>query len=177
MKYALTAVVLVTMILVGLIAVDWVSAHGSGFQLTRRGMAGPYELLLGTIPDPPVVGEAILILQVADPNTGVRVVNADVSLRSEGPGGVDVPMDVGADSFDPSLYESRAVLAIEGTWTFVFSVSGEDGSGSARFTYDVKRTSPIAGVITLATLLAFMTILGLSIRAFLKQRDSPISTT
>ena len=51
-------------------------------------------------------------------------------------------------------------------------MSGEDGSGSALFTYDVKRASPIAGIITLATLLAFVTILGLSMRAFLKQRAS-----
>ena len=166
------------------------SAHGSGFQLTRQAQAGPYALLLGTIPDPPIVGEAILILQVADPNTGVRVLDAVVSAASVGPEGTDAPITFGPDSYDPTLYEARAVLENAGPWQITITVSGagcrvaaprdelspvrapgdDICSGSATFTYDVKRASPVAGLITLATLLAFVTILGLSMRAFLRQR-------
>ena len=172
MKYALTFTIFVAVAAVGLSAADWVSAHGSGFQLTKQAQAGPYELLLGTIPDPPIVGEAILILQVADPDTGVRVQNAVVRAAPVGPEGPGVPLAFGPDSYDPTLYEARAFLENEGPWEVTITVSGEDGSGSALFTYDVKRASPIAGLITLATLLAFVTILGLSMRAFLKQRAS-----
>ena len=171
-KYALTLVIFVAVVAVGLSAADWVSAHGSGFQLTKQARAGPYELLLGTIPDPPIVGEAILILQVADPDTGVRVQNAVVRAAPVGPEGPGVPLAFGPDSYDPTLYEARAFLENEGPWEVTITVSGEDGSGSALFTYDVRRASPIAGIITLATLLAFVTILGLSMRAFLKQRAS-----
>ena len=170
LKYAVTCTILVAAAVIGLSAADWVSAHGGGFQLTKQAQAGPYELLLGTIPDPPIVGEAILILQVADPDTGVRVPNAIVSGVPEGPEGPGAPLRFGPDSYDPSLYEVRAVLESEGPWAVTITVSGENGSGSAVFTYDVKRTSPIAGIITLVTLLAFVTILGLSMRAFLKQR-------
>ena len=53
---------------------------------------------------------------------------------------------------------------------FTIEVSGQAGTGSASFDYDVKKLSPIAGLITLAALLAFLTILGLSIRAFIKDR-------
>ena len=172
MKYALTFTIFVAVAAVGLAAADWVSAHGSGFQLTKQAQAGPYELLLGTIPDPPIVGETILILQVADPDTGVRVQNAVVSAVPTSSAGPGAPLAFGPDSYDPTLYEARAVLETDGPWEVTITVSGEDGSGSALFTYDVKRASPIAGIITLATLLAFVTILGLSMRAFLKQRAS-----
>ena len=164
--------ILVAVAFAGLATVEWVSAHGSGFQLTKREVAGPYELLLGTIPDPPLVGEAILILQVTNPDTGARLVDAAVTLTTHGPNGGEAPLPFGPDSYDPALYEARAALETEGTWDFTISVSAEDGTGSARFTYDVKRASPIAGIITLATLLAFVTILGLSMRAFLKQRGN-----
>ena len=170
LKYALTFTVFVAVAAAGLVAADWVSAHGSGFQLTKRAQAGPYELLLGTIPDPPIVGEAILILQVADPATGDRVQNVIVRAAPVGLDGPGVPLIFGPDSYDPTLYEARAVLETAGPWELTITVSGEDGSGSALFAYDVKRASPIAGIITLATLLAFVTILGLSMRAFLKQR-------
>ena len=169
-KYALTFVVFITVVAVGLAAADWVSAHGSGFQLTKQAQAGPYDLLLGTIPDPPIVGEAILILQVADPDTGARVQNAVVTAAPTGADGPGAPLMFGPDSYDPTLYEARAILENDGPWEITITVSGEEGSGSALFTYDVKRASPIAGLITLATLLAFVTILGLSMRAFLKQR-------
>lgn len=169
-KHALTFAIFVTVVAVGLATADWVSAHGSGFQLTKQAQAGPYELLLGTIPDPPIVGEAILILQVADQDTGIRVPNAVVTAAPSGPDGSGAPLMFGPDSYDPTLYEARAVLENDGPWEVTITVSGEDGSGSALFTYDVKRASPIAGIITLATLLAFVIILGLSMRAFLKQR-------
>ena len=174
-NYALTFAILLTACFTGAwlaLPAGWVSAHGSGFQLTKQAQAGPYELLLGTIPDPPIVGEAILILQVADPDTGVRVLDAVVSASPVGPEGPGDPLTFGPDSYDPTLYEVRAVLENAGPWEITINVSGERGSGSAMFTYDVKRASPIAGLITLATLLAFVTILGLSMRAFLKQRAS-----
>ena len=160
LKYALTFAIFVAATVVAVLSADWVSAHGSGFQLTKQAQAGPYELLLGTIPDPPIVGEAILILQVADPDTGDRVQNVVVRAVPVGPDGPGVPLAFGPDSYDPTLYEARAFLENEGPWEVTITVSGEAGSGSALFTYDVKRASPIAGLITLATLLAFVTILG-----------------
>ena len=153
------------------LSADRVSAHGGGFQLTRPAQAGPYEILLGTIPDPLIVGEAILILQVADQDTGARVSNLRVDVTPASPNGSAPAIPFGPDSYDPTLYEARATLDDDGAWTFTISVSGADGGGSATFDYEVRRASPIAGIITLATLLALLTILGLSMRAFLKQRS------
>ena len=171
LKNALVILTLATLGALALSTIDSVSGHGGGFQLTRREIAGPYELVLGTIPDPLVVGEAILILSVANPDTGARVLNADVTVTPESPASANVaPLIAGPDSYDPTLYETRAELDAEGRWMFTIDVSGQAGTGSASFAYEVKKLSPIAGLITLAALLAFLTILGLSIRAFIKDR-------
>ena len=171
LKNALVILTLATLGALALSSLDSVSGHGGGFQLTRREIAGPYELVLGTIPDPLVVGEAILILSVANPDTGARVLNADVTVTPESPASANVaPLIAGPDSYDPTLYEARAELDAEGRWMFTIDVSGQAGTGSASFAYEVKKLSPIAGLITLAALLAFLTILGLSIRAFIKDR-------
>ncbi len=171
LKNALAIFTLATLGFLALSNLDSASGHGGGFQLTRREIAGPYELVLGTIPDPLVVGEAILILSVANPDTGARVLNADVTITPTGPGEASASsLIAGPDSYDPTLYEARAELDAEGRWVFTIDVSAHAGTGSASFAYDVKKLSPIAGLITLAALLAFLTILGLSIRAFIKDR-------
>ena len=171
LKNTLVILTLATLGTLALSSLDSASGHGGGFQLTRREIAGPYELVLGTIPDPLVVGEAILILSVANPDTGARVLNANVTVTPEGPASANAaPLIASPDSYDSTLYEARAELDAEGRWMFTIDVSGQAGTGSASFAYDVKKLSPIAGLITLAALMAFLTILGLSIRAFIKDR-------
>ncbi len=150
-----------------------VYAHGGGFQLNKRASAGPYNLTIGTIPDPPIVGEAILILEVTNPDTNERIPGLNVTIVPRGPEYSDDISDALygiADSYDPSLYETRAELPSPGPWTFNVIVNGQAGSGEAQFSYDVKRVNPIGGIITLLTLLAFLIVIGLSMRAFLKER-------
>ena len=150
-----------------------VYAHGGGFQLNKRATAGPYILTIGTIPDPPTVGEAILILEVTDFNEQ-RIQGLDITIVPRGPDSQDGTSEYLrgiVDSYDPTLYETRAELPSEGPWTFDVIVDGQLGSGEAQFSYDVKRVNPIGGIITLVTLLAFLTVIGLSMRAFLKERS------
>ena len=152
---------------------DGVYAHGGGFQLSKRASAGPYNLTIGTIPDPPTVGEAILIIEVTDPDTNERVVGLNVTIVPSGPEGLEREPDTLyglVDSYDPTLYETRAELPSPGPWTFDVIVEGPTGGGEAQFSYDVKRVNPIGGIITLVTLIAFLTVIGLSMRAFLKER-------
>ena len=174
LKNALVIFTLATLGALALSSLDSVSGHGGGFQLTRREIAGPYELVLGTIPDPLVVGEAILILSVANPDTGARVLNADVTVTPEGPQRRESERRT-PDRW-PGLLRPDVIRGRARSWTpkdgglFTIDVSGQAGTGSASFAYVVKKLSPIAGLITLAALLAFLTILGLSIRAFIKDR-------
>ena len=149
-------------------------AHGGGFQLTKSADAGPYELTIGSIPDPPLVGDVILILEVTDSRTDERALGVDVRITPSPPAGsgIEPPPTLwaGPDSYDPTLYETRAELNAEGAWTFAVSVSGDAGDGQATFSYDVKRVNPVGGILTLVVLVALLVIIGLSVRAFLKGR-------
>ncbi len=138
-----------------------------------REFAGPYALTLGMIPDPPLVGEATLILEVADADSGERLPNARVVATLDPPqdsGIAPISLAFGPDSYDPTLYEANARQDATGEWTLAVEVSGGRGEGGAAFRYEVRRANPVAGLITLATLLALVTVLGLSMRAFLKRR-------
>ena len=173
-KFVLLLCVLLTLACVLASCASGVYAHGGGFQLSKRASAGPYNLTIGTIPDPPTVGEAILILEVTNSDTDERLVGLNVTIVPQGPEdveGIPAKLHAIADTYDPTLYEVRAELPSAGPWTFDVIVDGQPGSGEAQFSYDVKRVSPIGGIITLVTLLAFLTVIGLSMRAFLKERS------
>ena len=153
------------------------SAHGGGFTLDKRADAGPYALRLGTIPATLPAGEGILIIEVSDARTGevVSAPAASVVVSPQRPDGSATPygdLQAWADSYDPALFETRVELDVEGEWTFIVTVSGDAGTGAARFALDARNPSPLPGIITLFVLLFLLTILGLSMRAFLKRKDS-----
>ena len=146
-------------------------AHGSGVELNKREFAGPYEVALGIVPDPPAIGEIAMTLAVIELQTRTVVIRADVTMTANGPGETVIgPLKVETDSADPSFYDLRTTIDKEGIWIFSVQVDAPAGEGSADFTFEVKKSSSITGIITLLTLLAFAVILGLSVRAFLGQR-------
>jgi hypothetical protein len=164
----LTAVVIALM---AMAAPSLVRAHGSGVELNKREFAGPYEVALGVVPDPPAIGEMAMTLAVIELQTRTVVIRADVTMTATGPDSTVIgPLKVETDPADPSFYDLRTTLDKEGTWTFTIDVDAPAGPGSADFILEVKKTSSITGIITLLTLLAFAVILGLSVRAFLSQR-------
>ena len=151
------------------------SAHGGGFTLDNAADAGPYRLRLGTIPPRLLVGEGILIIEASDAATGelVSVPDASVTVSPRRPDGSATPygdLQAFADSYDPALYESNVNLDVEGEWSFAVTVSGDAGTGTARFALGVERPNPLGGVIVLFVLIALLTVLGLSMRAFLKRK-------
>ena len=150
-------------------------AHGGGFTLDNVADAGPYRLRLGTIPPQLLVGEGILIIEAADAATGERVSvpDASVTVSPKRPDGGGTPygdLQAFADSYDPSLYESNVNLDVEGEWTFAVTVSGDAGTGTARFALGVQRANPFWGIVILFVMLALLTIAGLAIRASLKKK-------
>ena len=148
-----------------------VRAHGSGVELNKREFAGPYEVALGIVPDPPAIGEIAMTLAVIELQTRTVVIRADVTMTANGPGETVIgPLKVETDSADPSFYDLRTTIDKEGIWMFSVQVDAPAGEGAADFTFEVKKSSSITGIITLLTLLAFAVILGLSVRAFLGQR-------
>ena len=135
--------------------------------------AGPYTLAIGTIPDTPVVGNIHLTISVADETSGAYILDATVTVAGAGPD-MDTP-EIGPflaekNPLDPTFYDINTVVDREGIWKFVIDISGELGDASAEIDIEVMAVSPVAGILTLVGLMAFLLVLGLSVRAFLKQQ-------
>ena len=135
--------------------------------------AGPYTLAIGTIPETPVVGNLHLTISVADESTGAYLLDAEVSVTGAGPRS-EVP-DLGPivaekNPLDPTFYDINTFADRVGTWKFTIDVSGELGDASTEIEIEVTSISPIAGILTIVGLVAFLLVLGLSVRVFLKQQ-------
>ena len=170
------ALALASLAAVALADAESAFAHGGGFTLDKRASAGPYALRLGTIPRALSPGEGILIIEVSDADTGERVSApaASVVISPKRPDGSATPygdLQAFADSYDPTLYEASANLDVEGEWTFAVTVSGDAGTGTARFALGVARPNPFWGIVTLFGLIVLLTIIGLSTRAFLRRKS------
>ena len=150
-------------------------AHANG-RVVRfdRQVAGAYEIALGTSPPSPGVGNLHLSMIVSDAATKIYVLDADVVVTGKGPEGGSAeigPIEAQPSLLDTGFYEVNTSVDSEGLWTFTILVSGDLGEASADFTVEVLNTSPIIGLVTLGVLLAFLTVLGLSVRRLMSKKS------
>ena len=148
------------------------SANGRVLRFDTR-QAGPYQISLGTIPDTPVVGNIHLTVTVKESATDAYVLDARVAVIGEGPG--DDPIEIGPlvaerNLREPTYYEVNTSVEEVGTWAFAVLIEAAPGAAETIFTLQVVKASPIGGIAILAVLLALVTILGLSGRAYFRQR-------
>ena len=148
-------------------------AHGGGIQLNKKEFAGPYEVSLGTAPDPPNIGRLHMTLTVVERSARAIVLGAEITVTATGPDeslpGIG-PIVAAPDPTNPAFYEVNTSMDRLGPWTFTVAVDAGPGYGAADFVIEVKERSPLTGIITMLTLLAFVSIVGLSVRMFLTGR-------
>ena len=146
-------------------------ANGRVVRFDRQ-VAGPYEVALGTIPASPTVGALHLTLTVADTDTEIFLQDALVVVEAAGPedGAAIGPYTAEKNLDDPRFYDVNTVVEVEGVWTVTVRIDASLGEAVAEFPIEVRSPSPIAGVATLLVLLAFLTILGVSLRAYFRER-------
>ena len=160
--------------------------------------AGAYQIGFGKIPKSPVVGNFYLSILITDAATTTPVIGADVVVSAIGPpiegetaapsDGTEIappkigPITVNPDP-DPENYpgyydtEQPIVLDRPGMWTFTVSVdSPEADEATAEFPVEVTTPNPITGIITLVTLLAFIIVVALAIRMYIRERRRSKST-
>ena len=148
------------------------SANGRVLRFDRQ-QAGPYTVSLGTIPDTPVVGNIHLTVTVEESATDEYVLDASVAVIGEGPG--DNPIEIGPLVADrnlrePTYYEINTSVDEVGPWAFTVLVDAAPGAAETTFTFEVVKASPLGGIAILAVLLGLVTVLGLSVRAYFRQR-------
>ena len=161
-------------------------ANGRVVEFDRR-IAGPYEIALGKIPPSPVVGNFYLSILLTDTVSKTPVLGARVVVSATGPSAegatvsqVDTPQvgpivvapDPDARNY-PGYYDTEQPIVLDrpGLWTFTVSVdSPEAGGATAAFPVDVTTPNPITGIVTLVALLAFIVVVALAIRMYIRER-------
>ena len=168
------------------------SANGRFPEFDRR-TAGPYEIALST--SPPRVGNLYLSILLTEAASTAPVLDATVVVTAVGPsvegetGPQTDPQEVGPIIVNPDpdpirypgYYDTTEatepiVLDRVGTWIFTVSVDGAVGAATAEFPVEVTSLNPITGIITLVTLLAFIIVVALAIRMYIRERRRSRST-
>jgi hypothetical protein len=150
-----------------------VYSHGEGMDFKNREFAGPYEVAIGTAPDPLTVGKVLVSFVVIEMTTRTVVLGADITVTASGPD-ARIP-DIGPalaieDPTDPSFYDLNATIDRKGEWTFDVAVSAGPGEGTATFVLDVTQSSPVTAIITLVAVLVIVAAIGIALRMFLEER-------
>ena len=112
-----------------------------------EGPVGPYRMIVQAIPNPPTQGLLDLHASVKHPNTGTDVEDAIVVVFAQrhesserGRARFFTPPEY------PASYFTQLNLLEEGSWTFIFEVSGPLGEGSAEVVLLVaKQPRSLAG--------------------------------
>ena len=147
-------------------------ANGRVVRFDRQ-MAGPYEIAMGTIPDSPTVGNLHLTFTLADAETKEYIVDARVTVEGKqmiGDGTDTGLVEAVKNRTDPIYYDVNTFVDREGGWVFTVAVDALLGEAQTEFRVEVRNLSPVTGMATLLTLLAFLVVLGLSLRAYLSER-------
>ena len=192
MPYNLVRLAIVGVVLLGIAAVAAVNftasqAHANGRVVEfDRQIAGPYEIALGKIPPSPIVGNLYLSILLTEAESKAPVLGAKVVVAAIGPSveGETSPMrddpEIGPIVVNPDpdpqnyagYYDTeRIVLDRAGWWTFSVLVESPDaGKAAAEFLVYVDTPNPLIGIITLVALLAFIIVVALAIRMYLRER-------
>ena len=169
---------LVVAVILLMSAAPQVSANGRVLRFDTQ-QAGPYQVSLGTIPDAPVVGSIHLTVTVRETATDDYVLDGLVVMSGEGPGeneGEIGPLLAERNLREPTYYEFNTSVDELGLWTFNVLIEAAPGTAETTFTVEVTEASPLGGIAILAVLLGLVTVLGLSVRAYFRQRRNAASS-
>ena len=147
-------------------------ANGRVLRFDRQD-AGPYQVSLGTIPDTPIIGNLHLTMTIKDTASDAYVLDALVTVTGQGPSGGAAligPVQASTNLRDPTFYDVNTAVDELGPWIFTVRIEAGPGEAQAAFSVEVREANPLGAIAVLAGLLALMTILGLSVRAYLQQK-------
>ena len=167
-------------------AVTPAQANGRVIEWDWR-TAGTYQIGFGKIPRSPVVGNfyiSILLTEAASMNP---VLGAEVVVSATGPppegdatpvgevpeiGPIVINPDPDSQNY-PGYYDTEQPIVLDrpGMWTFTVSVNSVNANeAAAQFPVEVTTPNPLTGIITLVALLAFIVVVALAIRMYIRER-------
>ena len=147
---------------------------------------GPYQIGFGKIPKSPVVGNFFVSILLTEAASEAPVIDASVVISATGPpiegatspmrggpeiGPIVVQPDPNPEQY-PGYYDSETIMLDRpGWWTFSVLVdSPSGGKATAEFPVNVTTPNPITGIVTLVALVAFIVVVSLAIRMYIRER-------
>ena len=160
-------------------------ANGRTVEFERQ-VAGSYEIAFGKIPPTPIVGNFFVSILLTDTASKAPVTGANVVMSATGPplegetsptrdgpeiGPIVVQPDPNPEQY-PGYYDSETIMLDRpGWWTFSVLVdSPSGGKATAEFPVNVTTPNPITGIVTLIALLAFIVVVALAVRMYIRER-------
>ena len=135
---------------------------------------GPYLVSLGTIPEPPIVGNLHLTLTLMEIEKQEFILDALITASGNGStinskyiGPINAVKNFG----DPRYYDINTSVNTTGTWTFDIAIKADAGEITTTFQIEVIERNNIPAILAFFVLLLLVTILGLSIRSFIQQQS------
>ena len=160
-------------------------ANGRTVEFERQA-AGSYEIAFGKIPPTPIVGNFFVSIVLTDAASKAPITGAEVVMSAKGPpvegemspmrddpeiGPIVIQPDPNPEQY-PGYYDSDTIMLDRtGLWTFSVLVdSPSGGKATAEFPVNVTTPNPITGIVTLLALLAFIVVVALAIRMYIRER-------
>ena len=120
------------------------AALADGGRLRAHEDAGDFRVAIFTSPEPLAAGEADVSVLVQERATGETVLDAEVTLSLEGPGGVARSVPAVRHARNRLFYGATVTLA-PGAWTATIRVHRGVAAGEARASFDVGEAPRPAG--------------------------------
>ena len=152
----------------------------------ERQVAGSYEIAFGKIPPTPIVGNFFVSIVLTDAASKAPITGAHVVMSASGPqvegetspirdgpeiGPIVIQPDPNPEQY-PGYYDSDTIMLDRpGWWTFSVLVdSPSGGKATAEFPVNVTTPNPITGIVTLVALIAFIVVVALAVRMYIRER-------
>lgn len=123
-------------------------------------IVGAYRLLVTSSPNPATVGTVTYVIRVSDPQSGVKVRDAQVKIELTSEDGTMVIKDAATHENAGNDIDYAAHIPIEqpGAWNGVIRVSASAGSSEVKFLQTVSSLRSISTVILVG--IPFLVMLG-----------------
>lgn len=186
-RLALAGVVLLGIAAVAVMHLASSQAYANGRTVEfERQVAGSYEIAFGKIPPTPIVGNFFVSILLTDTASKTPVTDANVVMSATGPplegetspmrdgpeiGPIVIQPDPNPEQY-PGYYDSETIMLDRpGQWTFSVLVdSPSGGKATAEFPVNVTTPNPITGIVTLLALIAFIVVVALAVRMYIRER-------
>ena len=148
-----------------------IEANGS-VKTYKKQITELYEIGLGTVPETPTRGVIHFAAYVKNLDKDISYDDAIVYIKvyESDPDKLQVgPLKMLNTVMDPTFYEVDFPIETKGIWKIELNISTSDGEAKGFYEIEVHDPNPIIPILTLIFLVGLLIILGLSIRAWIKQ--------